>query len=95
MKVEQFVENTGDTEVTAPAADAQHRLRPADRDDWAAYMAEPLETMWRAIRCETEGLMLLDAATYADWEDFCWLHTRPRPQTALSRWMLRMDSMGS
>lgn len=92
-KTQDLVDSAGQSDAVVNAAPVVHRADHINREDWVLYNAEFLHNTWRLIREEAVGFIVLDLATYADWEDFCWKRTRARDQSLYSSWLISQDDM--
>lgn len=84
MKYQDLVECLGNNDNVAQLVPQVHINKNIDREQWSMYMAEPLRALWHTILYEKDA-WLLQRATYADWEEFCWHLTSPLPQTKYSQ----------
>lgn len=92
MKYEDIVDGLGQTEVITKLLPQVHTTKWVGREDWSSYMAEPIRELWRLV-CYEKDAWLLQKATYADWEDFCWRLTLPRTQDKYSERLQRLDGL--
>lgn len=92
MKYEDVVDGLGQSEAVARLTPQVHTTQWIRRDDWSVYMAGPIRDLWR-LMCYEKDAWLLQKATYADWEDFCWRHTQPQPQEKYSERLQRLDGL--
>lgn len=95
MKYEDVVACIGDSERPDTAPAAPHTHRSVSREDWLAYMADFLRRGWHLLQelREEEGGAVLELATFADWEDFCYGHSRARPAAHYSDLLCRLDQL--
>lgn len=98
MKFEDIVACVGEGDAVLPAAAVAHGRQEVGRDDWKTYMAEHLWRGWNLLRAfradECQAVELLDRATFADWEEFCWRFSRRRQAEAYSQALCALDGMG-
>lgn len=92
MRYEDITNGLGESEVVVTAAPQTHQVRHISRDDWATYMAEPLRVLWDIIRSEKHS-MILEKADYADFEEFCWVHSKIGCQKQYSKLLCSLDGM--
>ena len=92
MKYEDVVEGLGEEERVVRLRPQVHLVHNVTREDWSAYMAEPLRALWRMITFEKDS-WLLQQATYGDWEEFVWQFTKPAPQSHYSERLQSLDDM--
>ena len=90
MKYEDIVAGLSENVVHAHATPQLHAPKGVSREDWVAYMARPLQALWDMVKYESQGIML-EKATYADWEEFCWNLTKIRTQASYSQWLCDLD----
>lgn len=91
-KTQDVVDHIGRTELPVPAQPVLHRRSEVTRADWAAYNGDFLHKSWRQVREEAQGYLVLDKATFADWEDFCWRLSAKHAPERYTQWSLWMDS---
>lgn len=92
MKFRDIVECVGENESVARLVPQVHANRCIDREEWSIYMAEPLRALWHMVSNEKDA-WLLQKATYADWEEFCWRLTTPLPQAKYSQRLCQEDEL--
>lgn len=92
MRLEDVVESIGKADAVHHLQPQVHAPRHVEREDWAVYMAEPIRELWRMV-CREKDAWLLQKATFADWEDFCWRLTRLQPQSHYSARLQALDGL--
>lgn len=95
MKYEDVVACIGDSERLDTAPAALHTHKSVSQEDWLAYMADFLRRGWHLLQelREEESGSVLELATFADWEEFCFRFSRPRPAAHYSDLLCRLDGL--